>query len=233
MDFYDGLTEPGSSQGAHLIGGDLSRSENGIMISITVIGESRNRRVLYRSGGKAGDILYVTGILGRSAAGLKLLQKGCIHPKSRSRQDAIRVHQCPEPRCAAGDWLAQSGLVHCMMDLSDGLSTDLPRMCAASGVDAEIRLADLPVFQEARLWNCDPVELALHGGEDFELLFAVPKSKSRLLDESYPSNFPQITKIGRMAQGSGKSWIIESGGKRRLLIDRGYDHFRSKTKSGH
>jgi thiamine-monophosphate kinase len=230
LEFYDGLTEPAGSMGAHLIGGDLSHSENGIMISVAALGESSGRKVLYRSGGKAGDLLYVTGILGRSAAGLKLLQDGCIHSRSRFRQEAIRAHQCPEPRCEAGMWLAQCGLVHCMMDLSDGLSTDLPRMCRASGVGAEIRSADLPVFPEARSWGCDPVELALHGGEDYELLFAVPNSKSRLFEESYPSEFPKITQIGRMTQDTGKTWLIETGKQRRRLPDRGYDHFRPHAK---
>ena len=233
LDFYDGLTEPGSSMGACLIGGDLSHSENGIMISITALGESLNRKVLYRSGGKAGDLLYVTGILGRSAAGLKLLQNGCIRPRSRNMQEAMRAHQCPEPRCEAGLWLTQCGLVHCMMDVSDGLSTDLPRMCAASGVGADIRPADLPVFPESRWWDCDPIELALHGGEDYELLFAVPSLKGRLLEELYPSKFPKLTQIGRMTQDFGKIWIIESGKQHRRLLDRGYDHFRpSANKTG-
>ncbi|MBN1571063.1 MAG: thiamine-phosphate kinase [Acidobacteria bacterium] len=229
MDFYDGMAEPDSNKGAYLIGGDLSRSENGIMISITALGESLNRKVLYRSGGKAGDILYVTGVLGRSAAGLKLLQDGCLHPKSRSRQEAIRAHQRPEPRCETGIWLAQSGLVHCMIDLSDGVSTDLPRMCAASGTGAEIFRNDLPIFKEAREWECDPVELALHGGEDFELLFAVPKSKSRLLENRYPSKYPEIKRIGRLTPDSGKIWITEPGNKRLRLMDLGYDHFRLQS----
>jgi thiamine-monophosphate kinase len=230
LDFYDGLTEPGSSMGAQLIGGDLSCSEDGLMISITALGQSINRKVLYRSGGRAGDLLYVTGILGRSAAGLKLLQNGCIRPRSHLQRDAIRIHQSPEPRCEPGIWLAQCGLVRCMMDLSDGLSTDLPRMCAASGVGAEIRTSDLPVFPESRSWDCDPVELALHGGEDYELLFAVPDSKSRRFEESYPSIFPPITRIGRMTRDAGKIWMMEPGRRRRLLLDRGYDHFRRSAK---
>jgi thiamine-monophosphate kinase len=113
-----------------------------------------------------------------------------------------------------------------MMDLSDGVSVDLPRLCQASGVGAEIRLEDLPIFPESRAWNCDPVELALHGGEDYELLFAVPKSKFRLLEQSYPSRFPKITQIGRLTGTVGRIWTLESG-KRRRLPERGYDHFRS------
>jgi thiamine-monophosphate kinase len=230
LDFYDGLTDPGSSMNAKLIGGDLSRSDNGIMVSITAFGRSSGRKILYRSGGCPGDSLYVTDTLGRSAAGLKLLRDGKRHRLSRFEREAMEAHLTPKPRCETGAWLAQCGMVHCMMDLSDGLSTDLPRLCGESRVGAEIRISNIPVFQEARLWGCDPVELALHGGEDYELLFAVPESKGTLLEKLYPSRFPRLTQIGRMTPDAGKIWVIESDKKRRPLLDRGYDHFRSAAK---
>jgi thiamine-monophosphate kinase len=230
LDFYDGLMRPVSSLGAQLIGGDLSHTENGIMISITAIGQSIGQKLLYRSGGHAGDLLYVTGVLGRSAAGLQLLQNGCLRPRSRFQQEAIHAHLSPEPRCDAGQWLAQCGLAHCMMDLSDGLSADLPRICAASGVGAEIRSEALPAFPHCCSWDCDPIEMALHGGEDFELLFSVPNSKGRIFEERYPSSLPKITRIGRMTKDVGKIWITETGKRPRLLMNRGYDHFRPRSK---
>jgi thiamine-monophosphate kinase len=226
LEFHDGITAKGNYSGAYLIGGDLSRSEKHIVISITAIGESLNRIVLYRSGGKPGDLLYVTGVLGRSAAGLKLLEAGQAYPRSRFAKTALQAHQQPEARLDAGLWLAQSGLASCMMDLSDGLSMDLPRLCACSGVGAEVRISDLPVFLESRLWGLDPVELALHGGEDFELLFAVPKSKQRLLEKNYPATLTPITKIGELTGDAGKVWIAEENKKRYRLPQRGYDHFR-------
>jgi thiamine-monophosphate kinase len=226
LEFYEGMTEPGSAKGAQLIGGDLSHSKSGTVISITALGESLNRKVLYRSGGKVGDLLYVTGTLGKSGAGLQLLQDGRIHSRSKAQREALQCHRSPEPRCATGVWLAQSGLVRCMMDLSDGLSVDLPRLCAASSVGAEIRLADLPIFAESQQWGCDPVELALHGGEDFELLFAVPASRSRLFQQYYPSEFPKATQIGKMTDTVGKVWIAGPGKIRQRLLERGYDHFR-------
>jgi thiamine-monophosphate kinase len=225
LDLYDGMTKTGSSYGVQLIGGDLSHSNNGIMISITALGESLKRKVLYRSGGRAGDLLYVTGILGKSAAGLRLLEDGCAKSLSKSKRDALQAHQMPVPRCEAGLWLAQCGMVHSMMDLSDGLSVDLPRMCAASGVGAEIHSAALPVFSESRLWGCDPVELALHGGEDFELLFTVPASKSRLFEKTYPPKFPKATQIGKLSRDAGNVWMVETDKKRHRLSERGYDHF--------
>jgi thiamine-monophosphate kinase len=226
LEFYEGLTSPEGAKGAQLIGGDLSHSKRGITISITAMGESLNRKVLYRSGGKAGDFLYVTGTLGKSGAGLRLLQDGQIRPRSNAQRDALQSHRAPEPRCEAGLWLAQCGLVRCMMDLSDGLSMDLPRLCAAGGIGAEIRIENLPVFTESQHWGCNPVELALHGGEDFELLFAVPASRNRLFEKTYPPEFPKATQIGRMIDTAGKIWIAGPGKSRRRLPERGYDHFR-------
>jgi len=227
LEFHDGLTWKGKSLGAHLIGGDLSRSERDITISISAIGESLNRKVLYRAGGRPGDLLYVTGDLGRSAAGFKLLQSGRTDSKSRVRKSALQAHRDPEPRCDAGLWLAQSGLVSCMIDLSDGLSMDLPRLCVASNVGSEIRISDLPVFHESARWGFDPVELALHGGEDYELLFAVPSSKSGLLERTYPPVLPPITKIGKMSADVGNVWVTRQGKNRRRLLQHGYDHFAS------
>jgi len=226
LGFYDGLTELSNRAGAHIIGGDFSLSKSGISISITVLGESLNRKVLYRSGGRAGDLLYVTGTLGQAAAGLRLLETGRRQGRSRSRTSAIQAHRRPEPRCEAGLWLAQSGLIRCMMDLSDGLSMDLPRLCAASAVGAEIYAADLPVFEDAAHWGCDPVDLALNGGEDFELLFAVPDPRAGLLERSYPERFPRITRIGRLTRDPGKVWIHRPGRRPSRLAEQGYDHFR-------
>ena len=225
-EFYRGLTSQGDVHGAMLIGGDLSSSERGIFISITALGESTGRKVIYRSGGMEGDILYVTGVLGRAAAGLRLLQKGCIHPHGYAKQEAVRSHRQPEPRCDAGMWLAQCGMVHCMMDLSDGLSIDLPRLCAASGTSAEIDATRLPVFEAASAWDFDPVDLALHGGEDFELIFAVSGSRASIFEKSYPEKLPRLTRIGTMIRGKGDVWIRHEGGIRRRLEKGGYDHFR-------
>ncbi len=228
LEFHDGMTGKGKSLGAHLIGGDLSRSKRDIIISISAMGESLNRKVLYRAGGKPGDLLYVTGNLGRSAAGLKLLQRG--HSNSHLQKSALQAHHDPEPRCDAGLWLAQSGLLSCMMDLSDGLSMDLPRLCAASNVGARIWVSDLPVFHESARWGFDPAELALHGGEDYELLFAVPSSKSGLLEKTYPAALPPITKIGEMSADAGKVWITGPSGNRRRLLPHGYDHFAGRSQ---
>jgi thiamine-monophosphate kinase len=225
LEFHEGLAERGKPAGAHLIGGDLSRSGKHIAISISALGESLNRKVIYRSGGKAGDLVYVTGRLGRSAAGLHLLQNGRRRAGSRFQKMALQAHRDPEPRCAAGLWLAQSGLAHSMMDISDGLSMDLPRLCAASRVGAEVWVSSLPVFRESAMWGCNPVELALHGGEDYELLFTVPSSKRSRLEQNYPDSLPPVTQIGKLSADAGRVWMIRPDQTRFPLPPRGYDHF--------
>lgn len=225
-EFYRGLTDQGLRYGALLIGGDLSSVGESITVSITMLGESVGRKLLYRSGGSEGDVLYVTGTLGRSDAGLRLLRQGGKRSRSRLRLQAILSHLQPEPRCKAGLWFAQSGLVRCMMDLSDGLSADLPRLCAASGTSAEVDISLLPVFKGAEGWGVDPVRSALHGGEDFELLLAVKEKRSAYFERHYPRSLPPVTRIGRMIGGAGEVWVYGAGRQRRRLRRLGYDHFR-------
>lgn len=225
-ELHRGLTDPGSARGALLVGGDLSRSDAGVVLSITAVGESVGRRVLCRSGGGAGDLLYVTGVLGRSAAGLALLREGRLRGRSAAEREALLAHRLPEARCEEGEYLAAGGFARAMMDLSDGISTDLPRLCAASGVDAEIDPDLLPLFPPARRWGCDPLALALDGGEDFELLFAVPKSKAARLEKLWPPRLAPITRIGRLLPGPGKVWLARGQG-RRPLPKGGFDHFRA------
>ena len=230
LNFYQGMTELGRRHGALLVGGDMSGSKSEVYICVSVLGETVKRRVLYRGGGKPGDLLYVTGTLGRSAAGLKLLEAGQRKGTTPAEQEAIRAHREPEPRCAAGLWLAKQGLVRAMMDLSDGLSADLPKLCAESGAGAEIYTSQLPLFEGSRGWASEPLELALHGGEDYELLFAVSPRKAAHLEAVYPRTYPPITKIGTMTSRRGVFWMEKPGQSARRLPERGYDHFRVRPE---
>jgi thiamine-monophosphate kinase len=222
---YQGMMRLARKHEALLIGGDLSRSPAGIQITITAIGTSAQKPIL-RSGGRPGDILFVTGVLGRAAAGLALLQRGRTRGNNPAERRALNSHLTPQPRCKAGMWLAGCGLVRGMMDLSDGISMDLARMCEACGTGAEIFGSRLPVFAAARGWQCDPVELALDGGEDFELLFAVSARKADYLEAVYPSRLPPIHRIGRLRRERGVFWRVEVGSAPRRLASGGFDHFR-------
>jgi thiamine-monophosphate kinase len=224
--FYSGLTTLCDAFGASLIGGDLSRSPGGIHISMTILGESLNRRVTYRSGGKPGDLIYVTGSLGGACAGLHLLQRGCLQGRTAIERKALAAQRTPSPRCREGLWLSQSGFARCMMDISDGLSIDLPRMCAECGTGAEIFLSQIPVFKGSVSPGFEPLELALHGGEDFELLFCVARRKATAFDASYPADLAPATCIGRLIQGRSIVCAIRPGMKSRPLPPKGFDHFR-------
>lgn len=230
--FYRGMTRLGYSEGAALLGGDLSRSQS-LQITITAVGESKGRRVIYRSGARAGDVLYVTGALGLAAAGLKLLMAGRRRASSGYQGKALRAQRMPLPRCDVGLWLADSGLVSSMMDLSDGLSSDLPRLCRASGAGAEIEAARLPLFPHSALWQCNPLDLALHGGEDFELLFAVPRRKVPQFEKSYPKVFPKATRIGRLTDIRNGVSLTTPGRHPVSLPALGFDHFRGNPRDWH
>jgi len=223
--FYRGLTSAGARHGAVLIGGDLSLVPCDLVITITAVGESLGGRLLYRSGGRTGDVLYVTEVLGKAAAGLALLERGQVRGRTAAQRAALDAHRGPVPRCTAGLWLAQSGLAGAMMDLSDGLSMDLPRLCEASVAGAEILLSQLPVFREAGAWGCDPAELALHGAEDFELLFSIRAEKVARFEASYPRSLPRVTRIGRLTRNREIVCIAAPGARPRPLPRKGFDHF--------
>ncbi len=228
-EFYRGLTSAGDAHNAVLVGGDLSRTPSAIVITIAVVGESLRRNILYRSGGRIGDFLYVTGVLGKAAAGLVLLERGKIRGRTQAQRSALNAHRAPVPRCAAGLWLAQSSLAGAMMDLSDGISMDLPRLCDASSCGAELRLDRLPVFHEASAWGCDPMELALYGAEDYELLFTIRAQKAARFDATYPSSLPPASRIGRLTPGRKIVCLPAPGQRPRPLTRRGFDHFRRPT----
>ncbi len=226
MRFLQGLTVLGKRHGVELIGGDLSASRSGVCISITVLGVASDLSLLYRSGGRPEDILCVTGILGRAAAGLRLLLSGTVRSRKPWERLALAAQRTPEPRCSTGVWLARSGLVSCMMDLSDGLSVDLPRLCRASRTGAEVHAWCLPSFHECAVRGWDPLSVALNGGEDFELLFAVRPRSMSVLKQRYPKSLPPFSVIGTLTGRSGVRIVRTPAGKPEPLPPEGFDHFR-------
>src|SRR5215472_10376431 len=147
-----------------LAGGDTTRREE-TLINITVVGEVQRGRAVLRSGARAGDSLYVSGSLGEAELGLQIVRKSRGAATSKSR--CMKKHLYPEPRVALGQWLAKKRIASAMMDLSDGLSNDLPRLCAASGVGVELERAKIPQARDAdtaRKHGLDPLTLALYGG---------------------------------------------------------------------
>jgi thiamine-monophosphate kinase len=206
-----------------LAGGDTTRREE-ILINVTVAGEVRKGRAVLRSGAQPGDVIFVSGRLGEAEFGLRLLRSS--KAAAGERIAAVNKHLYPEPRLTLGRWLAEKRLATAMMDLSDGLSSDLPRLCAASGVGARIEEAKLPIVSASgnkRTQGFDRLHLALDGGDDYELLFTVAKSKARNLPDFF-ERIP-LTAIGEITRDR-TLLLADKRGLERPLADAGWDPFR-------
>ncbi|MBI3449120.1 MAG: thiamine-phosphate kinase [Acidobacteria bacterium] len=240
----DGLADGAAEAGVRWIGGDTVRSPRGVVIAITAIGR-RGRRILTRQGARPGDGVYVSGPLGASAAGRLLLEAGFswnpagaagppgrrIDPAARREAaELLRAHLDPRPRLAAGWFLASKGVASAATDLSDGLSVDLRRLCHASGVGARIEREAIPVSQATRAWarrrRRDALDLALHGGEDYELLFTVPRRREPLLARWPKDSGAGPLLIGRITARRQGLRIARPDGRTEPIPPLGYDPFR-------
>lgn len=230
-EFYRGLEERALEHKTALVGGDTSRSPAATLISVSVIGEAAEGQAVYRSGARPGDLLFVTGALGASSLGLKLLGAGSrLRSAKGGERRAILAHLDPEPRCAEGLWLAERRLVSAMLDISDGLSTDLNHLCRLSSTGAIVYESFLPVDRSLLELDPDPLGSALNGGEDYQLLFAVPAAKVKRLERNYPKGFAPITCIGRITARQSGIWLVRRDGSQQPLAPRGYDHFRAPER---
>jgi thiamine-monophosphate kinase len=214
--FLKGLLALAGEFDVPLAGGDTAQSASGIQADIVVVGSVPKGKAVLRSGAKPGDQIYVTGRLGGAAAVLaRLIESKPVGANLRRFR--------PEPRVAVARWLRQREKASAMIDLSDGLSTDLEHICTESRVGAEIEAAAIP---RARLASgAEPValELALHGGEDYELLFT-----SATAVPSRVAGVP-ITRIGRITRSRGMR-LIGADGKPRALKAEGWEHFQRNSR---
>ena len=221
--FLAGLARASRKFGCVLAGGDTTRRRE-ISVNAMVVGEARTGRAVARSGANPGELIYVSGRLGEAELGLEVLRRrpGRGNPK----RALTRKHLYPEPRLALGRWVAEKRLASSMVDLSDGLSSDLLRLCAASGVGACLESATIPCLRHpdtARKYGLDPLRLALHGGDDYELLFTVPLRKTKLLPRTF-QGIP-LTPIGKITKES-KVVLRDERGREELLAAQGWDPFR-------
>ena len=217
-EFLAGMRRASKRFGCVLAGGDTTRNRK-ILLGITVVGEVKSGQALVRSGARDGDGIFVSGTLGEAELGLRQLKKQA--GSGRVTNEALRKHLYPEPRLALGRWLAENHVATALMDLSDGLSMDLPRLCAASRVGARIHAHSLPLTPLAK--PADALELGLHGGDDYELLFTVGRKNSARLPRSLHGL--RLTRIGEITRE--KTILVESEtGKARRLRPGGWDPFR-------
>ncbi len=226
-EIYRGMRAAARKHKIYLIGGNVTESPL-LLLDITMIGTVRRSEVLFRSGAKPSDLIYVTGPLGVSAEGLRLLKKGFRlgrkHPR-RVRQ-AILKHLDPPDLNEFARALARSGLANCMIDLSDGLAADLAEICRESKVGATILLDRIPVTTgRGTKANAKQKDLALHGGEDYHLLFTVsPDQAARLLRLALRKRM-RLFEIGSIVHASGGIHGIDSKGRQTVLTG-GYQHFK-------
>lgn len=210
--FLKGLLELGGEFGVPLAGGDTAQSAAGIQADIVVVGTVPRGKAVLRSGAKPGEQIYVTGQLGGVAAALALLMK------SKPAGAYLRRLR-PQPRIAAGQWVRRRKLASAMIDLSDGLSTDLEHICSESRVGAEIDAAAIPRMQLATGKEPVGLDLALHGGEDYELLFTSAADVPRRVAGV------RVTRIGRITKSRGMR-LVGMDGKSRPLKAQGWEHFK-------
>lgn len=232
-DFYEGFFALADEFDVTLIGGDVSRTPERIVIDSIVIGECARGRAVMRTGARAGDHIFVTGSLGGAAAGLRLIRRGARldalpqnKREARLEEKLLLRHLAPLPRAEWGVVLGEERLATAMIDISDGLSSDLAHLCEESGVGALIESARIPVDEDVvRLCGrraLDPLLLALHGGEDFELLFTVdPHDLARL-----PARIDgvPVTYIGDIVDRPRRVRILE-GTHAWNLEAAGFEHF--------
>ncbi len=238
-ELYRGLQEEGARYAVEILGGDLSASST-LMIGVTLAGEVEPGKAVTRSGAKPGERIWVTGALGASAAGLAALKAGF---RLRDNQveapyevpdrlmeairEAIERHWHPTPRVREGRALAEAGVASAMIDLSDGLASDVRHLCRESGVSATIRQDQIPVDPVASAigqhLGKKPFAMAIEGGEDFELLFTSSARPADIL-AMFSGGIP-VTEVGEVGE-QGQGCLLERSGEAAVPLAGGYDHFR-------
>lgn len=222
--FYEGWFGLAKQFGVELVGGDVSKTPDKIVVDSIVAGEVSKGKAVLRSGAKIGDLIYVTGKLGGAAAGLKLLENGENYEDSKNRNLLLRQLQ-PHPQTKIGQILGAGNLATSMIDLSDGLSSDLAHICRESRVGAKIFADRIPVesrISDFRFQIEEIISFAVHGGEDYELLFtADPKIKFQNEIRLENHAFHRIGEITANVE------IVEliSGEKSEILQPKGFRHF--------
>jgi thiamine-monophosphate kinase len=220
--FYDGWFELARQFEVELVGGDVSRSPDRLVIDSIAIGLVARGKALLRSTAKSGDTIFVSGMLGGAAGGLRLLESGSRlmqnDPSKRSDLMLRQLHVMPELSLAK--YLMQHNIASSAIDVSDGLSSDLRHICDASGVGARIEVDRLPVNDQLHDIFTPQVceDLVLNGGEDFVLLFTTSDDKI-----DWPAEL-SVTKIGQITANQGQIELIRNG-RSEIITPKGFRHF--------
>jgi len=237
-ELYAGIHEACRLYKIDLIGGDTTSSTKGLSISVTAMGEVKKEKITYRSGAKVGDILCVTGDLGAAYLGLQILEREKqlyvsnpgIKPDLEDQKYLLERQLKPEARKDSIQYFDKESIIPtAMIDVSDGLASDLMHVCKASGVGAYIEEAKIPIKQEAQLmaikFRLDPVTTALNGGEDYELLFTIDEK-----DLEKIRYMPDVYIIGEITSKKDGITLHTTGGNIHPLKAQGWNHFEDTSQ---
>jgi thiamine-monophosphate kinase len=227
---YEGMYALACEYGCPIIGGNVSKASGTLTVTITVLGQVPVGQSIYRSGAQVGDEIWVTGTLGGAKAGLEAL----LAPAAVATLDldaVLQRYRRPQPRLQEAQYLRQHATLHSLLDMSDGLSSDLTHICEASRVGAQLRAEHIPLHEGARLvattLGTDPLAYALHGGEDFELCLTASPGEIEPLRQPFTQQFQcALTRVGTIQSGTGVT-LCRADGTQQPLQARGYDHFRA------
>ncbi len=228
---YDGLREEASRYDADIVGGNLSKTDGPIVVDVFLLGQVRQEEALLRSGARAGDVVLVTGCLGESAAGLALVLQPDLGVEREEAEQLLAAHFTPTPRIWEGRAIASRRRATAMVDLSDGLSSDIGHICDESDVGVRVWAERLPVSgatrRVAELTGRVDWALALQGGEDYELCFTAPPEVEReLVAAVREATGTEVTSIGEVLPDEAGRWVQLPDGREIPLKPEGWDHFR-------
>ncbi len=230
---YDGIYEACDAYGVRLIGGDTVSAPDALHLSVTVMGEVERGKALRRSAARPGQLVFVSGQLGGSAAGLHLLlaTRDAGKGVSEQWQPLVAMHQRPLAQMKAGRLLLETGAAGALNDVSDGLASELWEIAEASGVSLTIDAARIPIAEVTREYAAavekDPLDWALYGGEDYQLVGTVDAACSEMLAQRFADSGVPFTVIGRVDAGNPAVWM-KNGQESVALHKSGYNHFNRR-----
>lgn len=231
-EFMEGFHQLSYQHKVPLMGGDTTKSPDKLIINVAVIGSCKKNETRLRSMAQENDVICVTGNLGNSAGGLKVLLNNL--DLSEENKQLVDFHHNPIAQIEEGKFLSYQKSVHAMMDISDGISSDLVHILKASNKSATIFLEHLPVSEvlknvaKKQAWNF--LELAVSGGEDYELLFTMQADDFERLDRDFFKQFGKnIVKIGKIKNGKAEvKWLLNN--EETTIFSKGFDHFKTENK---
>jgi thiamine-monophosphate kinase len=230
-ELYHGLREEGDRYGVAVVGGNMARSQGGAFVDVFVLGRVRREHVLLRAGARPGDRVLVTGRLGDSAAGLQLLLAPEIEVPPPDREMLAQRHYTPTPRLREAQVIARLGVATAAIDLSDGLSSDVGHICERSQVGVRLWAARLPISPATRrvaaACGREPWQLAIEGGEDYELCLTVPEASAEALAAAVERQTgTPLTVVGEVLAPEQGRWLVLEDGQEVPLQAGGWQHWR-------